>query len=525
MALQGLTELSELTRLSISTDEALDRAQHLLRQNLQANDVFVVHGEGETFRCFGTCHDLGLSDVALWLIHRELTSERAPQTFDVSGEHVQNFRPCEMTGPCTHVAALLPVATSTGEMIITRGDWPDGFGSERAALLQAALPAMALLVQRRIDSLHGERLRYQLSALANITRVMSDSQDVETVLTGIAGTVATVTGFDYVSIDLLDVDGQVMLRCTNSMREQAQALGSRWKRGANRPDPVRDSVVATGKPMVFTDVQNDERIPESGRNFFIRTLIRSTAVFPLLTKDAVTGTLSVASYLPRQFTPQEVEMLEGLASQAATAVQGIQLYRELRESREELQRLNQELHDRMGIEHHLARTDPLTGIPNRRFIDETVNAEVSRARRYGHPLSVIVADVDNLKEINDRYSHQAGDESLRFVAEVARESCRDVDVVGRYGGDEFVFVLPSTAVDDAVFLAERFRTQLSERPTAARTGHPLRMTVSLGTTEWDGGSMREPLAVVRQADRALYQAKASGRNRTVALYRDGARVA
>ncbi len=277
--------------------------------------------------------------------------------------------------------------------------------------------------------------------------------------------------------------------------------------------------------MLFPDAQNDERIPDSGRNYFVRTLIRSTGTFPLLAKDEVLGVLSVASHSPRDFPASEVGLLEGLTAQVASAVKGIQLYQELAKSRGELQRLNKQLQESMGIEHHLARTDPLTGVPNRRFLDETVEAEYARARRYEQPLSVVMADVDHFKDVNDKYGHAAGDDALRSVARLARESCRQVDVVGRCGGDEFLFVLPATNLEDATRFAERFRRRLADSLLPNSAGDPVRVTVSLGVAQWDTETMEDPASLVRQADRIMYVAKALGRNRTMVAEGETARAA
>jgi diguanylate cyclase (GGDEF)-like protein len=209
-----------------------------------------------------------------------------------------------------------------------------------------------------------------------------------------------------------------------------------------------------------------------------------------------------------------MEFFEGLAAQVAAAVQGIRLYHELAESRQQLQRLNDELHERMSIQHHLARTDPLTGIPNRRFIDETVEAECGRALRYGQTLSLVLADLDHFKYINDAFGHAAGDDSLRFVAGLARETCRRIDIVGRYGGDEFIFVLPATPVDEAAAFADRFRQGLASSSVPFAVDDPVYLTVSVGVAEWDGATMDGPERLVSHADSAMYQAKASGRNRT-----------
>ena len=212
---------------------------------------------------------------------------------------------------------------------------------------------------------------------------------------------------------------------------------------------------------------------------------------------------------------------------AITLVVGRQFLtlQELADSREELEHVNRQLQESVGVEHHLARTDALTGIPNRRFIDELVEAEAGRSSRYGQPLAVVLADLDDLKEINDGFGHGAGDEALRYVAELARSSCRKVDVVGRYGGDEFVFVLPSSGIDEAVVFAERFRLLLAQHPVPNDSGQPLPLTVSLGVAAWDGQSMNAPASLISDADRAMYVAKAAGRNRTVVAEGEAAQAA
>jgi len=370
-------------------------------------------------------------------------------------------------------------------------------------------------MDRWLEGIRAERQQKQLSALASIPRVMSESDSLETVLTGIARTIASVSSVNYVSIDVLGPDGKIAFRSVNGPdRPGTDALTDKWKQAVHRPDPIRDEVLRTGKSFFFTDSQNDERLPEPSRSYFERTLIRSTGIFPLLERGEVLGTIGVASHKTLEFTDQEVELLEALGSQVAGAVKGIQLYQSLAESREELQRVNQQLRETMGIEYHLARTDPLTGIPNRRFVDETLESEHLRASRYGQELSIVLTDLDNLKEVNDRYSHEAGDEVLQIIANRARESCRGVDVSGRYGGDEFLFILPSTDIKDASTLAERFRKAVAKHPVVLGTGETVELSVSVGVAQWRK-SMAGPADLLREADRALYRAKAAGRNRTM----------
>lgn len=514
--MRQLAELASLASSSLPPEEAIRASLPLVQEGLGATDVHLVYGWDDGFRWVSTGPDLELTDIALWLVQRDLTPRGRPAAFDVRAGKVVEFRDAGSRRPCEYVTALLPLET-TSDMLIVQGDWPKGLPLARTRFLQVCLPPLGLLVQRWLDSIRAERQRHQLSALASIPQVLSESDNLETVLTGIAGTIATVSGVNYVSIDVLDEDGNVSFRSVNGTdRPGTASLTDKWKQGASRPDPMRDEVIRTRKAIVFADCQNDGRLTGAARAYFARTLIRSTALMPLLAKDEVLGVLGVASHRPIDFSNQDIELLEALGAQVATAIKGIRLYQELAFSREELRAVNEQLRETMGIEHHLARTDALTGIPNRRFTDETIEAEYIRAQRYQTPLSVVMADLDNLKEINDTYSHQAGDAVLQFVSNLARESCREVDIVGRYGGDEFLFILPSTDLQAAAAFAERFRQRLANEPAENLDGAPpLHLTASIGVAQWTAGSPEGPAYLIRQADRAMYRAKVTGRNRTV----------
>ena len=161
----------------------------------------------------------------------------------------------------------------------------------------------------------------------------------------------------------------------------------------------------------------------------------------------------------------------------------------------------------------------LTGAFNRRHIEEVVKREFERADRYGRPLTVAMLDADHFKRVNDSYGHQVGDDVLRELADRCRRTLRSNDVLGRYGGEEFVIVFPETGLDEARVVAERLRGAIAERPVS--TGDlSLPVTVSIGLATSSRG--QTPDSLLARADAALYAAKRGGRNLVRALAVDGA---
>ncbi len=160
----------------------------------------------------------------------------------------------------------------------------------------------------------------------------------------------------------------------------------------------------------------------------------------------------------------------------------------------------------------LATTDPLTGLSNRRQIMARLEEECERIQRGGIGLSCIMLDVDHFKQVNDTYGHQQGDEVLKMIASQARASLRAYDVVGRYGGEEFIVLLPETDLETAQAVAERLHLAIQASAILkTATGQPQPTTVSLGLTQWRSGDTVDTL--IHRADEALYRAKANGRNR------------
>lgn len=159
----------------------------------------------------------------------------------------------------------------------------------------------------------------------------------------------------------------------------------------------------------------------------------------------------------------------------------------------------------------LSSKDSLTGLWNRRHFQERLEAEFARSLRYEQPLSILLFDLDDLKQLNDRHGHRAGDVALRQVAAAIRGNARTSDVVARWGGDEFVLLAPNTGDEEALGLAERVRLSVS-----ATRGDGPGATVSVGVSTVGFRRMNNAEALVRAADTALYEAKEGGRNRVVA---------
>jgi len=163
--------------------------------------------------------------------------------------------------------------------------------------------------------------------------------------------------------------------------------------------------------------------------------------------------------------------------------------------------------------HRLALQDPLTGIANRRLFDEELQREFSRALRHGRKLSLILFDLDNLKEINDVHGHSCGDLVLQHIAETGRRQMRREEIFGRLGGDEFGILCPEVDSGGAAVLAERLRSAVGGRSVHLEyAGPPLRVTCSFGIAQFEPG-METAEALFEAADRALYRAKNGGRNR------------
>ena len=200
---------------------------------------------------------------------------------------------------------------------------------------------------------------------------------------------------------------------------------------------------------------------------------------------------------------------------ARLEIQTRDLEESVRERTQELFEANKKLKKALAHSARLARTDGLTGLYNRQYLDEILTLELQRCERMGHHTSVLMIDVDKFKTYNDTHGHPAGDDILRGLASLMVEALRKIDVVARYGGEEFTVLLLETSGENALIVAERLRVAFEAREFPGEEKQPGgRLTISIGVASYPTDA-REPASLVSCADQALYKAKEAGRNRVV----------
>lgn len=242
--------------------------------------------------------------------------------------------------------------------------------------------------------------------------------------------------------------------------------------------------------------------------------IRSVMCAPLVSRGKILGAVYVENRSGSNlFDNEDLTMLEYFAAQSAVSIENVMHNDEL-ETRvatrtAELAQANTRLRE-------LAITDSLTGLYNRRFFFELAGKELSRAHRSQQPLSVMLLDLDNFKQINDQYGHLVGDQALQAVAKRIRDCIREIDILGRYGGEEFVMLMPDTDLASAIQMAERVCLGMNSDPIKINE-QTISMAASLGVATLEVGQNITIDSLLDQADQALYTAKREGRNQ-VAFY-------
>jgi diguanylate cyclase (GGDEF)-like protein len=329
------------------------------------------------------------------------------------------------------------------------------------------------------------QLKHQASWLAVLSKVgrsVTSTLDLEEVLRRIVDAAVWLTKADEGFIALVgEESGQLYQRAVKTAIEN---------RSRNLYLPIKNTlierVIETGRPLRGGKKPGGPPI-QIASGFLVRSLLH----VPLIGKGRAVGVLGVDNISnPNEFSEMEEIQLAILADYAAVAIENANLYSKIQQ---------------------MAITDELTGLYNRRGLFELGRREVERSLRFGRDLPALMIDVDLFKEINDEYGHLIGDQVLQVLAMRFRHNVRDIDVVGRYGGDEFVILLLENDLPTAKMIAERLRVLISSIPILTDRG-PIDVSVSMGLTSI-GNDVKDLPTLLQRADEALFAAKSTGRNR------------
>jgi diguanylate cyclase (GGDEF)-like protein len=250
---------------------------------------------------------------------------------------------------------------------------------------------------------------------------------------------------------------------------------------------VARNVLRTGRPLIVRDAMKSG-IPVAPADWKYKS--NSFICYPIIISGKKIGVLNLTDKLDDSFyNEKDLEILHALAPQIALALDRTTLLR------------------KAGEFEQLSITDSLTGLLNRRYLEERLTEELNRSQRHGYPMSFLMIDVDDFKSYNDTFGHTEGDKALQMVGQSLKATLRGADVAARYGGEEFSILLPQTTIKEAHTIAERIRQRVEETRFSNR-----KVTISIGIATCSN-ELNTTNALIAAADNALYKAKKSGRNK------------
>ncbi|MGA1841357.1 MAG: diguanylate cyclase [bacterium] len=352
------------------------------------------------------------------------------------------------------------------------------------------------IVQDRISELENiNKMLHQkvleLYTLHNISKVLGSTLSLDEVFTRTVELVHHSLKVDMYSLMVLDEENNTMVTKVSS------GLNICIKKECVLGEGFFGNIVLTKSPKLIKDISKDESFKKATN----RTIEKGSYLgLPLIGQGSmVIGLLNVYKQNVEGFSESDLGFYATIAEHVAIAIENARLYRKIQE---------------------LSHRDDLTGLFNRRYFFEVAHKEIKRAQRYDRNVSMIMLDIDNFKRFNDRFGHMEGDRALKQVARILNSHARHADVVARYGGDEFLMLLPETGKRGSKILAERIRQRLSQHVflsgdkkslfKKSEETSKLTVTIGIGTYPDDGLYSDE---LTDYADMALYAGKAQGRNR------------
>jgi diguanylate cyclase (GGDEF)-like protein len=482
--MQKIAVLYDASQALLSTfdfDEVVQRILSIARDHFHLRNVAVLllDSQGKQLSvCSQTGWDSGMEKVTLpcheGLTGAALTTKQAVYAADVNKD---SRYVCAAQSTRSELAIPLMVRGEAVGVLDCQSDQLNFFDEETIYLLTLFSTQASIAIQNaRLYSLERQRAR-QLEAINTIAQQSTAVMDLDDLLARVCSLIQNAFGVSQVSLCLRE-EGELVLRGYEGTLTACLPPGGRL--------PIDHEpwagVLSTGGTVVENDLTAE---PDSIR-MFAETASRMS--IPLISFGQTLGVLSLHSSERNAFRACELQSLESVADICASSIQNAHYVERIRQ---------------------LSYLDGLTGIFNRRFFELRIMEEIERARRGGSGMAVLMADIDQFKRLNDEFGHLLGDEVLRQVSSLFHQQLRKIDVVCRYGGEEFAILLTQTNADHAMGVAEKLRKLVESWQFP---GVPRTVTLSAGVAAFpDHGRSRDEL--IRAADNGLYAAKQSGRNR------------
>lgn len=326
----------------------------------------------------------------------------------------------------------------------------------------------------------------QLQRLIEINTYIANSLEKEEVLKRILNQTKILLGCERSSILLVDREMNQLNFSVLTREEDSVILKDTSLRMG---EGIAGTVWQNGIPVVINDAQNDPRFSDrADKKARIRT--RSIIAVPLTVNGEIIGVIEAINKTSGVFSDFDLQILLYVSTQSAIAIKNADLY-------------------------NMAIRDGMTRLFIGRYFRERLEEEWNRTMRRNHHLTVVLFDIDNFKSINDTYGHQGGDRVIKEAARVLQKSCRQIDIPCRYGGEEFMILMPETDAGEALIVADRVRELIGETRIEYEDSI-IRMTVSGGVASIPGHAARDCGELIEMADIALYHSKKAGRNRITA---------
>lgn len=327
-----------------------------------------------------------------------------------------------------------------------------------------------------------ERTQIQLETIYETSRSLGEIHNLDEVFVEVNNIADNILGYQMCSILLLDSGHQHLELAAKVLNGKKEIFKTPAKIGLKG---IAGKAIETSRVVRIADL--------SAMPNYIMGLeaARSEMAVPMIARGKIIGVLNAESTKMAAFSERDEKLFTILAASAGMAIE------------------NARLHKRIS---DLTMTDDLTGIYNYRYFVQRLEEEKRRAARYDLPLSLIMLDLDWFKKTNDTYGHEIGNIVLKEIVQVVKSCIRDTDTFCRYGGEEFIIVLPQTGSAEASVLAERIRAEVERHDFSMATGiDDLKITVSIGTTSFPDNGL-STMELVQTVDMALYRAKGAGKN-------------